>query len=214
MSLLRRAVARPMVQASAMRGLNHIPISFRGPPAHHHAAYDGPIKPIDDFFPYTPTVGAHGWFNGPYSLLSAMGISKRGPKGAKGPVGHMFRPPYIVGGVHNPVIDPEKHFNNQDRFKTVGWGKLFWIYLHNLYTAKCLIFAVHLPVIAIMCVVCLEQRREPMEIFMDREEYWKDFDSYHYGVYFDHHHFSHMLCHRRAKKWGYDDVTLAHGGHH
>ncbi|CAJ1356309.1 unnamed protein product [Effrenium voratum] len=59
-----------------------------------------------------------------------------------------------------------------------------------------------------------------MEIYIDREEYWKHFKDYYYGtelrcVYFDHHHYSHMLCHRRAHKWGYagQDITLEEHGH-
>merc|ERR1711870_38561 len=72
-----------------------------------------------------------------------------------------------------------------------------------------------LPVCGVLLLTLLEHRREPMEIFMDRETYWKDADSYMWGVYFDHHHFSHQLCHRRAHKWGYhgQDYTLE-GGHH
>ena len=107
---------------------------------------------------------------------------------------------------------------------------------------------------ALMGVPCaaFADRREPMEIFMDREEYHKYFNDFYYGrtpkggggpwnlqrflrpshglcdfqvtvpassvfrsgagcegVYFDHHHFSHQLCHRRAHKHPGSRVPVA-----
>jgi hypothetical protein len=86
--------------------------------------------------------------------------------------------------------------------------KMVEYYLHGVYMARGIVFAVLLPVCAVATVTALEHRREPLELTMDREEYYRDFDSHHWGVYFDHHHFSHQLAHRRANKWGYEDVTL------
>merc|ERR1712137_279411 len=107
------------------------------------------------------------------------------------------------------------HFNTQDRHKTLSAWDFCRLFLWSLMAARVQIFMIFIPVCCILFVTWLEQRREPMEIFMDREEYWKDPNSYMYGVYFDHHHFSHMLCHRRAHKWGYagQDITLEDGHH-
>merc|ERR1712179_623296 len=104
--------------------------------------------------------------------------------------GPMYRPPWVVGGIHNPTIDPIKHFSTQDRFETVSFREFVKCFCYAMLPARVMIFMVALPIIF---VIIVEQRREPLETFMDREEYWKDFDSYFYGVYFDHHHFSHML---------------------
>merc|ERR1711915_794293 len=89
-------------------------------------------------------------------------------------------------------------------------------FLYNLLPARVQVFMVTIPSSCVLFVTWLEQRREPIEIFMDREEYYKDPDSYMWGVYFDHHHFSHMLCHRRAHKWGYagQDIMLEDEHHH
>merc|ERR1711879_869462 len=107
----------------------------------------------------------------------------------------------------------EKHFNTQDRFQTVTAAEFAKCFFYALLPARVNIYMVLIPVFIVLSVTILEQRREPMEIFMDREKYWDDFDSYYYGVYFDHHHFSHQLCHRRAHKWVYagQDITLEHG---
>merc|ERR1719263_899148 len=165
----------------------------------------GPINPIQSNFPLTSekTMGPHGWMRGSYSIT-------------KGIVGPLYRPPWVVGGIHNPTIDPEEHFNTKDRFKTVSFAEYVKCFFYALLPARVQVICAITPVLCILFVTYIEQRREPMEIFMDRETYWKDFDSYCYGVYFDHHHFSHMLCHRRAHKWGYagQDYTLEEDGHH
>merc|ERR1719401_1098399 len=155
-------------------------------------------------------MGPHGWMSGTYSIT----------RGCNGP---LYRPPWVVGGIHNPTINPEQHFNTQDRFKTVSFSEYVKCFFYVLLPAfKSQLFMVSFPCLIVLTITWIEQRREPMEIFMERETYWKDPNSYMYGVYFDHHHFSHMLCHRRAHKWGYAglDVTLegdehGHGhGHH
>nr|ABI14391.1 hypothetical protein [Karlodinium veneficum] len=184
--LMRRAALRPLTMLP-QRGAS------------------GPVCPVNlDTFPSTSekTMGPHGFCRGSYSIT-------------KGIVGPLYRPPWVVGGIHNPTIDPEKHFNTQDRWKTVPFSKMIKYFMYSLMPARVQLFMVFIPITAILFVVWLEHRREPMEVFMDNETYWKDYDSYAYGVYFDHHHFSHMLCHRRAHKWGYagQDITLEDGHH-
>merc|ERR1712087_538024 len=102
-------------------------------------------------------------------------------------------------------------------FKTVSFAEYAKYWGYAVLPSRVMLIMVCLPVYCVWLVCFLEQRREPMEVFIDREVYFEDFDSYCYGVYFDHHHYSHMLCHRRAHKWGYagQDITLEHGhGHH
>merc|ERR1712129_672044 len=127
-----------------------------------------------------------------------------------GIVGPLYRPPWVMGGIHNPTVDPVKHFNTQDRFKTVTFAEFAKCWFYNFLPVRAQIFMVMIPLCCVLMIIVLEQRREPMEIFMDREEYMRAPTSYLYGVYFDHHHFSHMLAHRRAHKWGYAgfDITL------
>mmetsp|Transcript_33030 Transcript_33030/g.95018 ORF Transcript_33030/g.95018 Transcript_33030/m.95018 type:complete len:199 (+) Transcript_33030:68-664(+) len=189
--MLRRAALRPL-QALPRRGSDL---------AH------GPIKPIGPNFPLTSekTMGPHGWMRGSYTILSLNNPI----------VGPMYRPPWVVGGIHNPTIDPVKHFNTQNRFETVTFAEYVKCFFYTCLPARAQLFMIMVPVTCVVIVTWIEQRREPMEIFMDRETYWKDPNSYMYGVYFDHHHFSHMLCHRRAHKWGYagKDITLE-GDHH
>merc|ERR1712176_1212293 len=115
-------------------------------------------------------------------------------------------------------IDPERHFNQQDRLLTVNAFEYMKFLLYPMLGVRVQAYMAILPVCGVLLLTLLEHRREPMEIFMDRETYWKDSDSYMWGVYFDHHHFAHQLCHRRAHKWGYagQDITLdaeSHGHH-
>ncbi|CAK0790285.1 unnamed protein product [Prorocentrum cordatum] len=190
--MLRRAAARSSLAAIPKRGA---------------MTEGGMIKPIAPNFPKTSekTMGPHGWCRGSYTFWSLHSPI----------VGPLYRPPWVVGGIHNPTLDPIKHFNTQHRFHTLTaweWVKcFFWA----LMPARPFVLMPLTPFMLILSVGCLEQRREPMEIFMDREKYWENVDDYMYGVYFDHHHFSHQLCHRRAHKWGYagQDITLE-GGHH
>jgi len=150
-------------------------------------------------------MGPHGFGRGSYSFWSL-------EKPFKGP---LYKVPWVVGGIHNPVIDPTKHFNMQDRFITLTFGEYLKCLLYPLLGARAQWVMAILPVSAVMFIVWMEQRREPMEIFMDREEYFKDADSIMYGVYFDHHHFAHMLAHRRQNKWGYagKDIYMEAEGH-
>eukprot|EP00933_Yihiella_yeosuensis_P075937 TRINITY_DN854_c0_g1_i12.p1 TRINITY_DN854_c0_g1~~TRINITY_DN854_c0_g1_i12.p1 ORF type:complete len:192 (-),score=25.33 TRINITY_DN854_c0_g1_i12:97-672(-) len=187
---LRRAIAR-----------THGALPQRGAAA-------GPIKPIGPNFPLTSekAMGPHGWMRGSYHFWS-LSNPIRGP---------LYRCPWVVGGIHNPTIDPVKHFNTQDRFQTVTAMEFAKCFFYNFLPARVMWLCVHVPIMIIFAFTWLEHRREPMEIYMDREEYWKDFNSYYYGVYFDHHHFSHQLAHRRSHKWGYAglDYTLEEGHHH
>merc|ERR1712187_675999 len=188
---LRRAAARSSLAALPTRG----------------AVSSGPIKPISPNFPLTSekTMGPHGWCKGSYCFWSL-----------KDPIkGPLYRPPWVVGGIHDPTVDATRHFNTQDRFITLTWTEYAKFFFWALMPVRVQAIMAIIPVCCILIVTWLEQRREPMEIFMDREEYFKDYDSYCYGVYFDRHHFSHMLCHRRAHKWGYagQDIYLEEDGH-
>mmetsp|Transcript_48677 Transcript_48677/g.115671 ORF Transcript_48677/g.115671 Transcript_48677/m.115671 type:complete len:192 (+) Transcript_48677:103-678(+) len=188
--LLRRSM-RPLVSAPLRGGL--------GP---------GPIKPIGPNFPLKSEkeMGPHGFMRGSYTMLSLYNPI----------VGPLYRPPWIVGGIHNPTIDPIKHFNTQDRFDTCTPWEFFKCFMYQYSAARPILICIGIPVTAVLTIVWLEHRREPMEVFMDREEYWKDFDTWQYGILYDHHHFSHMLAHRRAHKWGYAglDYTLQGDHHH
>merc|ERR1719440_946028 len=119
----------------------------------------------------------------------------------------------LLGARVEPILD---HFSTQDRFKTVPFSKMVKYWFYMLLGARVQLLMVYIPVFCILFVTWVEHRREPIEVFMDREKYFENYDDYAYGVYFDHHHFSHMLCHRRAHKWGYagQDITLEGEHHH
>jgi len=190
--LLRRAALRPLATLPLRGG----------------AVATGPIKPIGPNFPLVSekVMGPHGFMKGSYTFWDL-----------KNPIrGPMYQCPWVVGGIYNPTVDPIRHFNTQDRFQTMTFAEYAKCFAYNCYTFRPMFMMVFIPCMCVLFVTWLEHRREPMEIYMDRETYWKDPESYMYGVYFDHHHFSHMLCHRRAHKWGYAglDITLEHDHHH
>merc|ERR1712039_281663 len=74
-----------------------------------------PVKPIAANFPRTSekTMGPHGFGRGSYTIKSISSPI----------VGPIYRPPWVVGGIHNPTIDPVKHFNTQHRLRcSIGTG--------------------------------------------------------------------------------------------
>merc|ERR1712060_883256 len=103
--------------------------------------------------------------------------------------------------------------NTQDRYKVTDYWTRAKIFFLACYQPRMFIINISFPMIIGGIMVCIHLRREPMELMMDREEYFRNFDSMYYGVYFDHHAWSHMLCARRANKWGYHDATLDHAHH-
>eukprot|EP00438_Fugacium_kawagutii_P018051 Skav215132 [mRNA] locus=scaffold1164:98050:107055:- [translate_table: standard] len=143
-------------------------------------------------------LGPNGFMETPYTFWSLSNPIR----------GTIYSSPWCEGGIHNPRIDPVQHFNTQ----MTAW-EFVKCFLHNLRPLRQFVFMVATPVSAALFWTWLEHRhcvpREPNEIFMDREEYWKNFNDYYYGdnvclgVYFDHHRYSHMMCQRRAHKWGY-----------
>lgn len=61
--------------------------------------------------------------------------------------------------------------------------------------------------------VCVwDTRREPHEVKIDRDEFFKNADLWIYGHDFDHHAYHHMTEIRRANKWGYYNVKLGPHG--
>mmetsp|Transcript_26026 Transcript_26026/g.60155 ORF Transcript_26026/g.60155 Transcript_26026/m.60155 type:complete len:195 (-) Transcript_26026:96-680(-) len=168
-------------------------------------AHAGPIKPIGPNFPQVSekTMGPNSFTRGSYTIFSLYNPIN----------GPMYRPPQVVGGIHNPTIDPNKHFNTQDRFETLTPAEYMKCFGYQFLNAIPAFVCVAIPIGGVFFFVWLEHRREPMEIFIDREEFWKDFDTWQYGVMYDHHHFSHMLAHRRAHKWGYAGLDYTLKGH-
>jgi len=187
----------------ATRQLSSLPIRGGG----KEVAPAGLVKPINDNFPLTSpkVMGRHGWMKGSYTILSINNPIK----------GPLYSPSWLCGGIHNPTIDPLVHFHTKDRFQTVSFWEFVKCFLYCLLPARPMFGMVAIPITCVFLITCLERRREPMEIYMDREKYWENYDDYYYGVYFDHHHFSHQLCQRRAHKWGYagQDITLEGHGH-
>merc|ERR1719436_833550 len=125
MAGLFRRVARP----GAM-------LARRGAPS------EGPIKPIGPNFPLTSekTMGPHGWMRGSYTITSL-----------KNPiVGPLYRPPWVVGGIHNPTIDPTKHFNTQHRFATVTFAEYVKCFIYALLPARTQLCMTGVPVACVL----------------------------------------------------------------
>merc|ERR1711865_481879 len=120
------------------------------------------IKPIGPNFPKSSerTMGPHGWMKGSYYFWSLTNPI-RGP---------LYRPPWVVGGIHNPTIDPVAHFNTQDRHQTVSAREFVKCFIHNFLPARVMWLCVMAPISMVFFWIWVEQRREPMEIHMDREE--------------------------------------------
>ena len=221
-SVIRRAVTRPLVCLPRRGG-----------------GGGGNITPIAPNFPLTSekVMGPHGFGRTSYTFWNGWKLfpcvhvifscKVSGIQITSGVCRIRFAGLYtvllgVVGGIHNPTIDPFKHFNTQDRFDTVSWQDWLKCFAYPLWNSRVILLMVCGPIFLVNIVVELLHRREPMEIFLDREEFFKDYNSFAYGVYFDHHQFSHQLCHRRANKWGYagldilmehDDHGHGHGGH-
>merc|ERR1711862_933109 len=122
--------------------------------------HDGPLRPINDNFPLTSekTMGPHGFMRGSYTILSL-----------KNPIrGPLYRPPWVVGGIHNPTMDPERQFNQQDRFLTVSAFEYLKFLMYPMMGVRVQFFMAFIPTCCVLFIVWLEHRREPMEIFMDR----------------------------------------------
>lgn len=168
-----------------------------------------PIDPRSPNFPYRHReLGGYFVYPGqaPYSIIEGL-------KGNQPLIGHHYKSDYWFGKVYKPTFDINRHFSCIDRYKTIPLLerlKMIWLWL---WTLRIFIFSICATVGSISLMMWSEWRREPMEIFVERDEYFKSFDSWYYGVYVDHHAFSHMLCARRANKWGYHDVTLDHAHH-
>merc|ERR1719446_1701132 len=91
----------------------------------------GPIKPIGPNFPLTSekAMGPHGWMRGSYHFWSLSNPI----------VGPLYRPPWVVGGIHNPTIDPVKRF------------------VYNLLPARVMWLCVHVPLGIILFWTWVEQ---------------------------------------------------------
>jgi len=196
---LRRFQVQPPVTARAFASdVTHTP----GGDVHHH---HGPINPISD--PSFPK--GHVRVFGECDDIWSHSYKFWANKFTNPP----YKPTYIAGGVHDMNIDIERHFSTQDRWETVSYADMAKYYFYGIYATRCIMWPIVCPMLMVSAVALLEMRREPLEIKMDREEYYLDFDSNHWGVYFDHHHFSHKLAKRRCNKWGYEDVTLSEDHH-
>merc|ERR1711943_114516 len=89
---------------------------------------DGQIKPIAANFPRSSerTMGPHGFMRGSYTFWNLSNPI----------VGPLYRPPWVVGGIHNPQIDPVAHFNTQDRHQTVSAGEFVKCFIYNFLPAR------------------------------------------------------------------------------
>ena len=181
----------------------------------------------------TAVLGAHGgsYLDRPIPLSGYSGGGTR----VKGGMGYGYRVdlpwksgysllsgsltgPIRPGGVPDKFIKlwPENHFNLTDYTKRIGYLNVLKAYLQSwLFFGT---FVVRFPTILVAWCVGRPYMRqwEPTEQKMDPEVYFRDYESNHSAVEFDHHRFNHRMAKRRAVKWSYADQVpqLFEDNHH
>merc|ERR1711959_407711 len=105
-----------------------------------------------------------------------------------------------------------EHFGCADYYKKITPADWAYLITAKMWAFRIFLVGVLTPLVAVTCVAFIGFRREPVETYIEREEYFRDFPSNYYAVYFDHHHYAHRLAVRRANKWHYvnDDLEDAH----
>jgi len=122
----------------------------------------------------------------------------------------------VFGAVPDKLIkiDYRNHLACKDYYSKVGFvGMLRYTAMSFLFRATFVprIALAFLPMVIFFWYV---RRFEPAETKMDRETFFRDFESNYHGAYFNHHGFAERLARRRAKKWGYEDrVEIPHAHH-
>ena len=181
----------------------------------------------------TAVLGAHGgsYLDRPIPLSGYSGGGTR----VKGGMGYGYRvnmpwnsgysffrgsltAPIRPGGVPDKFIKlwPENHFNLTDYTKRIGYWNVLKAYAQSwLFFGT---FVIRFPTILVAWVFGRRYMRqwEPTEQKMDPEVYFRDYESNHSAVDFDHHRFNHRMAKRRAVKWGYADQVpqLFEDDHH
>ena len=121
-----------------------------------------------------------------------------------------------AGGVPDKFIKiwPENHFNLTDYTKRIGYWNVFKAYCQSwLFFGT---FIIRFPTVLVAWMIGRPYFRqwEPTEQKMDPEVYFRDYESNHSAVDFDHHGFNHRMAKRRAVKWGYaEDVPQLFESH-
>lgn len=175
--------------------------------AHHHHEFEPPKSFItgggarrQGGFSYG---GQVEWFGTGYSM-------------SKGSLTGLPYYSHIYGGVPEKFIkiDYNNHLACKDYYSKVGFfGMMRYALMSFLFRATVVArFAfVFVPVLLYLWYL---RRFEPVEARMDRETFFRDFDSNYYGSFYNHHAFSERLARRRAKKWGYEGQVVIPHAHH
>lgn len=91
--------------------------------------------------------------------------------------------------------------------------RIKWFFQQGSWSGRVGLWMNIYPMLFVKAAHWIEKHREPQEIFIDREEYYRNWKVMYYGVMYDHHKYAHMLAKRRTNKWHYDDVTLMNSHH-
>jgi hypothetical protein len=127
-------------------------------------------------------------------------------------VGHKFLWEGDTGGVTNPKINPDYTLNVQDRYQVLSTYEIARQYFLIMWSARLMYFLFYGAFFYLSIICWYDTRREPHEIKIDRDEFFKNADLWIYGHDFDHHAYHHMTAIRRANKWGYYNVKLGPHG--
>lgn len=164
----------------------------------------GKVNPVTGMYPYKNKQNG-GWHlypgQGAYSMIECI-------KGNQPFVGHRFVTEVYAKQVVSKSFDVERHLSCQDRYTTVSFKDRAKLAFIMLYSGRSWWFCLYCALLVWLFHRYRVIRREPMELVMDRDVFWKNYNSFKNGIYFDHHRFDHMLRARRANKWGYHDVTM------
>ena len=125
-----------------------------------------------------------------------------------------------VSFIGRPAFDHERHMTIGDIRNTLTfsfrWGRMWtmWRYFMTAQAAPLLFMTYVMWYLPFFYVTSMAA---PTETRVHYETYYREFMLWWHGVAIDHHHMWHMLTHRAANKWQYEDVTIHHHddhGHH
>ena len=175
--------------------------------SHHHS-----YEPVKNFFNGGGSRRRGGFGYGLQTEWFGTGFSFK-----HGPLSSLPYYPVIYGGVPDKFIkiDYKNHLACKDYYSKVGFlGMVKYTLMSGYFrlTLAIRLLSVFGPILAIMLYI---RRWEPVEAKMDREVFFRDFESNYYGAFYNHHAFAERLAKRRAKKWGYEgQVNIPSASHH
>ena len=207
---LYRTGRAPVRSSIRLFGSSHPPASTSGKDVSHDSHGHHEYEPEKSFFTGGGSRRRGGFGYGYMTEWTGTGYSLK-----EGSLTGLPYYPSIYGGVPEKFVklNYANHLACGDYYAKVGFlGMLKYTMMGSFFrtTVVLRLLAVFGP---ILLIIMYNRRWEPVEAKMDREAFFRDFESNYYGAFFDHHAFAERLAKRRARKWAYDgqvDIPSAH----